>query len=77
MQHGFSLLDLPDSLISSIVRQIPTKEKCQAESVCRTFRRILGNPSPGDFVWQTVSLEDPIFQRISVDVLNRQGLLHA
>ncbi len=74
-EHGcISLLDLPDSLISSVLRQLPTKEKWQAERVCKLFGGILGNPSPGDFVWDTVSLGDLVFQRVPLNVLTRQGL---
>ena len=67
-----SLLDLPESLISSILRQLPTKDKCRAERVCRIFREILGNPSPGDFVWHTLSLDDLVFRRVPLDMLARQ-----
>ena len=74
LEHGrISLLNLPENLISSIFRYLPTKEKCQAELVCKTFREVLGNPTPGAFVWYTVSLDDPVFQRISLNELSRQA----
>ncbi len=71
-EHGrVSLLDLPENLISSILRYLPTKGRCQAELVCRTFREVLGNPTPGGFVWHIVCLDDPVFQRITLNELNR------
>ena len=68
------LLDLPESLIISILRCLPTDSKCQAERVCRTFRKMLSNPAPGSFVWDRVSLEDSTFQKLPVHALNRQDL---
>ena len=65
------LLDLPESLITSILRCLPTESKCQAERVCSAFREVLSNPAPGSFVWDRVSLEDSVFQKPPVHELNR------
>ena len=67
------LLDLPEALIVSILRHLPTQSKCQAELVCKCFRQLLSDPAPGYFVWDHVSLEDEIFQKPSVQELNRQA----
>ena len=69
-----SLLDLPESLITSILRCLTTKSKCQAERVCRTFREVLSNPAPGSFVWDVLSLDDPVFHHMSLYDLNRRVL---
>lgn len=66
------LLDLPESLITSILRCLPTESKCQAERVCSAFREVLSNPAPGSFVWDRVNLEDAVFQKLPVDALRRQ-----
>ncbi len=66
------LLDLPESLIVSILRCLPTESKRQAELVCRDFREVLSNPAPGSLVWDRVSLEDSMFQHAPVYALNRQ-----
>ncbi len=72
-QRCISLLDLPKEMISSVLRHLPTKSKCQAELVCRTFREVLSNPTPRDFVWNILDLNDSIFQRVPLNVLNRQA----
>ncbi len=56
-----SLLDLPETLIIKILRCLPTKSKCQAERVCKTFREVLSDPTPGSFVWDVLRLDDPVF----------------
>ena len=68
------LLDLPEALIVSILRSLPTQSKCRAESVCKIFRQLLSDPAPGSFVWDRVSLEDKMFQKPSVQALKRQAL---
>ncbi len=68
-----SLLDLPESLITKVLRCLDTKSKCQAELVCSSFRSILSRPSPGDFVWDIVDLRDSAFQSMPLDALNRQA----
>ena len=72
-----NLLDLPENLIISILRCLPTKSKCQAEAVCRTFREVLSNPTPGSFVWDDLSLDDMIFHSIPLCELNRRVLCSA
>ena len=67
------LLDLPEALIVSILRHLPTKSKCQAEAVCKTFRRLLSDPAPGSSVWDHLSLEDSLFQKPALHALNRQA----
>ena len=69
-----SLLDLPESLITGILRCLPTRSKCQAETVCRTFREVLSNPITGGFVWEVLDLDGSLFQKLSVHGLNRQVL---
>ncbi len=73
-EHGCnSLLDLPESLIVITLRLLPTKVKCQAESVCRTFRKVLRKPTQGDVVWGALNLRDPLFLKLSLYALNRQN----
>ena len=50
------------------------RSKCQAELVCRTFRELLSNPTPGGFVWDVLDLADDVFQAIPLPELNRQAL---
>ena len=68
-----SLVDLPDNLITNVLRCLSTREKCQAELVCRTFREILSHPTPGEFVWDILSLDDPPFQEAPLPGLSRQA----
>ena len=65
------LLDLPENLIINILRYLPTGSKCQAELVCRSFREILNNPTAVDFVWDVINLRDLVFEKVSLDALNR------
>ena len=67
-----SLLDLPENLIISILRCLPTRSKCQAETVCKTFREVLSNHTRGSFVWDVLALDNLVFQDLSVHGLNRQ-----
>ena len=62
---NIDLLDLPEGLLSSILKHLSIKSKCQSQLVCRTFRDVLHNPCPGSFVWDTVQLEDPVFEAAS------------
>ncbi len=70
-QKSTCLLDLPEELISSILRRLSTRGKCQAQVVCRTFREVLSNPTPGNFVWGVIDLRDSVFVKVPLDVLNR------
>ena len=69
-----SLLDLPESLLISIFRCMPTETKCRAELVCKTFRDVLSNPAPGTFVWDVISLDDAVFSKAPLSQLNRQAV---
>ena len=68
-----SLLDLPESIVISILRVLPVKSKCQAEVVCKTFREVLSNPAPPGFVWDEFHLDASDFQAMSVHALNRHA----
>ena len=68
-----SLVELPDNLITNALRYLSTRERCEAELVCKTFREILSNPTPGDFVWDVLSLDDPVFQKAYLPDLSRQA----
>ena len=68
-----SLVDLPDILITKVLQYLSTRDKCQAEAVCKTFREILSHPTPGDFVWDVLSLDDPVFQEAYLPALSRQA----
>ncbi|CAL5222656.1 g5053 [Coccomyxa viridis] len=66
-----SLLDLPENLIIDILRYLPTKSKCQAELVCRTFREILSNPNPADYVWDVLDVNASVLQHIPLPALHK------
>ena len=72
-----SLLDLPENLITNILRYLPVQTKCLAELVCKTFRELLSNPTQGDFVWDTLQLHGQLFDNVDLSVLNRQAFLKA
>ena len=59
-----SLHDLPNILITSVLRCLSTREKCQAQVVCRTFRDVLSNPAPRKFVWDVIDLRDSVFLKV-------------
>ena len=59
------LMDLPEALLTNILRQLPLQDKCQAQAVCRVFRNILCSPFPGSFTWETISLDHPTFDAAS------------
>ncbi len=66
-----SLLDLPESLLIHTLRHLPTETKCRAELVCKAFRDVLSNPTPRDFVWDVLCLDDPVFSNVPLSVLNK------
>ncbi len=39
------LMDLPEDLLTSILKHLPFKRKCQAQAVCQAFKEILWKPS--------------------------------
>ena len=59
------LMDLPEGLLTSILKYLPLQSKIQAQTVCKTFRDILDNPSQGSSVWESVRLDDPVFRAAS------------
>ena len=68
-----SLLDLPESLLIHICRYLPTESKCRAELVCKTLREVLSNPAPGTFVWDVIRLDDTVFSKAPLSLLNRRA----
>ncbi len=65
------LLDLPESLLVHILRCLPTKEKCQAKLVCKAVKELLSNPALGNFVWDVIRLDDPVFSDVLLSVMNK------
>ena len=59
------LEDLPRDLLPSILKQLPLEIKIKAEASCKMFRGILRDPSEGSSVWETVCLDDPVFEAAS------------
>ncbi len=57
-----SLLDLPEVLVISILKQLALKDRIQSEAVCQGFRQLLRKPSQGSFVWDAIELNDPVFK---------------
>lgn len=55
------LLDLPEGVLTSILKLLPVYEKCESQLVCRKFRDIVNSPSKGAYVWDTIHLENPVF----------------
>ena len=41
--------------------------------MCKTFREILSNPTPGDFVWDIITLDDPVFRQAPLQAVSRQA----
>ncbi len=68
------LTDLPEDLLTSILKQLPLKTKCQAQAVCRMFRDTLSKPYKGSFVWESIQLDDPLLEAASPSELARQVL---
>ena len=67
-------MDLPEELLTSILKQLPLKAKCQAQAVCQTFRDILSKPYKGSLLWESIQIDDPILQAASPYALARQVL---
>ena len=63
------LTDLPEDLLISILKQLPLETKCKAQTVCRMFKDILWKPSQGSFVWESIEVDDPIFEAASPTAL--------
>lgn len=66
------LVTLPNDLLISILKQLPLETKCKAQAVCQTFKNILWKPSQGSFVWDSIQLDNPIFESASPTALARQ-----
>ena len=62
-----SLIDLPENVIVSILRCLPTASKCKAQLVCKRFKDILCQPSPG--VWDGVDLDVCVFEKVTLPAL--------
>ena len=60
-----SLLDLPEVLVISILKQLALKDRIQSEAVCQGFRQLLRKPSQGSFVWDAIELKRSGVQRRS------------
>ncbi len=56
------LLDLPEVLLTGILKHLPLKSKIQSEAVCRGFRKVLRKPSQGSFLWDAIELNDLVFK---------------
>ena len=68
-----SLLDLPEALLISIVKQhLPLKSKIHLQAVSREFRDILRKPHGGSAIWDIIELDDPVFERAHPTALARQ-----
>ena len=63
------LMDLPEGLLTSILRYLPLQHKIQAQVVCKTFRDILCNPSHDSSVWGSIRLEDIVLKAASPTAL--------
>ena len=59
-----NLINLPENVIVNILRCLPIDSKCKAQLVCKTFRDILCQPSPG--VWGVVDLHDRLFDKTRI-----------
>ena len=62
-------MELPESLLTSILRHLPLQSKIHSQATCRTFRNILHNPSRGSSVWESVRLDDSVFEEASPTAL--------
>ena len=63
------LMDLPEGLLTTILKYLPLQGKIQAQAVCKPFRDILCSPSQGPGVWVGIRLEDPVFEAASPTAL--------
>ena len=62
-------MDLPEGLLTTILKQLPLQSKIHAQAVCRMFRDVLCNPAQGSSVWDSIHLEDPVFEAASPTAL--------
>ena len=68
------LLDLDQNLVVSICRVLPVRDKLQLRIVCKIFRDLLDDPTPGDGVWGVIELHDFTVDKTTLYQLSRRVL---
>ena len=68
-----SLPDLPEALLISILNHLPLKSKIHLQAVSREFKDILSKPYRGSAVWETIELDDPVFEKAHPTALAGQA----
>ena len=68
------LLDIDRSLIVSIFRVLPVRDKLQLRLVCKTFYELLDDPTRGGGLWGVIELHGFTVDKTTYDPLSRHVL---